>query len=90
MDGPFKHNINLNDLFPCLGGLEHALSKEFVKCSDVAVLDPFDYTSMICALGIDIVIFGFGLNWSEMFRITLIVVAWLTVAISQSKLCQTT
>lgn len=68
-----------------LGGLGHALSNESVKRSDIAVLGPFDYTSIIWALGIDVVIFGFEPNRFGMFGMTLIVIAGLSVAISQVK-----
>ena len=68
-----------------LGGVGHALSNESVKRSDIAVLGPFDYTSIIWALGIDIVIFGFEPNRFGMFGMTLIVIAGLSVAISQVK-----
>ncbi len=67
------------------GGLGHALSNESVKRSDIAVLGPFDYTSIIWALGIDVVIFGFEPNRFGMFGMTLIVIAGLSVAISQVK-----
>ena len=66
------------------------MSNASVKCSDVAVLSHFDYTSIIWALGIEILVFEFELNRFRMFGMTPIVIAGLTVAISRIKLRQTT
>ena len=63
---------------------------ESVKCSDVAVLGPFDRKSIIWALGTNVVIIGFEPNKFGMFEMTLIVIAGLTVAISRAKLRQIT
>ena len=76
-----KHSIFFLICAGVLGGLGHALSNESVKRSDIAVLGPFDYTSVIWALGIDVVIFGFEPNRFGMFGMTLIVIAGLSVAI---------
>ena len=66
------------------------MSNEAVKCSDVAVLSHFDYTSIIWALEIDFVIFGFELNGLGMFGKIFIIISGLKIAISRIKLRQTT
>jgi len=66
-----------------LGGLGHVLSNEAVKRSDISVLGPFDYTAIIWALAIDVMVFGFVPNRLGLFGIFVIAFAALSLAVKQ-------
>ena len=66
-----------------LGGLGHVLSNEAVKRSYISVLGPFNYTAIICALAIDVIIFGFVPNRLGLFGIFVIAFAALSLAVKQ-------
>ena len=53
-------------------------------------LSHFDYTSIIQALELDVVIFGFAINRFGIFGMKLIVTGELAVALPRVKVCQTT
>lgn len=66
-----------------LGSLGHVISNEAVKRSDISVLGPFDYTAIIFALAIDVMVFGFVPNRLGLFGIFVIAFAALSLAVKQ-------
>lgn len=62
------------------GALGHITVNEAIKRSEISTLAPFEYLSIIWALGIDILIFGQTITLISLIGIALIISAGLSVA----------
>lgn len=66
-----------------IGGVGHITANEAVRRGDISVLGPFDYSAIVWALAIDVMIFGFEPTHLDLLGILVIVFAALSLAIKQ-------
>jgi drug/metabolite transporter (DMT)-like permease len=66
-----------------IGGVGHITANEAVRRGDISVLGPFDYSAIVWALAIDVMIFGFQPTHLGLLGVLVIVFAALSLAIKQ-------
>jgi drug/metabolite transporter (DMT)-like permease len=75
-----------NSVFALLAlavAIGHIAANEAVRRSDISVLGPFDYSAIVWALAVDVMIFGFEPRHLGLLGILVIVLAALSLALKQ-------